>query len=70
MMLKYNQNTEILVRMFCELLNDYPDREESTSAFLNYVRLVLKYKVSNLKLPLIEIMTLFKEYKPRIYQSI
>jgi hypothetical protein len=54
------------IRRFYDLLEEYPDRSKNAAEFLSFLRDFLKIRVKD-PLPIVEIMTIIKEYKPTVF---
>ncbi|MED1202320.1 hypothetical protein [Heyndrickxia acidicola] len=54
------------IRRFYDLLEKYPDRSKNAAEFLSFLRDFLKISIKD-PLPIVEIMTIIKEYKPTVF---
>lgn len=57
------------VEKFFVLLKNYPDSMDSTLVFVRFLRSFLRADAQKEVLPTIEVMTLLKEHKPNVFQS-
>ncbi|MGY4689592.1 hypothetical protein [Salibacterium sp. K-3] len=66
------KNKEVLdaINKFQHMLETYPDSKNSVQDFRNFMRYFLRLKPADQPLPTLEIMSILKQNKPTVFQTL